>query len=135
MRPFSLASRAFQEAYVALYDELGGAPAISAALDRFYAQIPENPIVSPFFAGVDFARLKERATPFVTMALGGPNEYTGAGLRAVHRHLVGMGLSDDAFDGFVGLFEDVMKELGVPADKMAEVMAILQGARDEVLNR
>jgi len=120
---------------MSLYDELGGAPAVSLALDNFYPRVLAHPIVSPFFAGVDMDKLKERATPFVTMALGGPNTYQGAGLREVHKHLLTQGLDDSAFDAFVDLFEDVLKELGVAADKRGEVNALLQGARSEVLNR
>jgi hemoglobin len=120
---------------VALYDELGGAEAVSLALDRFYPKVLAHPVVSPYFAGVDMARLKERASPFVAMALGGPNEYKGPGLRAVHSHLLSRGLNDEAFDAFVGLFEDVLKELAVPGDKVSQVVALLNGARGEVLNR
>jgi len=118
-----------------LYDELGGAPAVSLALDTFYAKVPGHPIVGPYFVGVDFARLKERATPFVVMALGGPNEYKGAGMRNVHRHLLARGLNDEAFDSFVGLFDDVLTELGVPTEKRSEVNSLLNGVRSEVLNR
>jgi hemoglobin len=120
---------------VSLYEELGGAEAVSVALDRFYAKIPPHPVVGPYFRGVDLGRLKERASPFVAMVLGGPNEYAGPGLRKVHRHLLGQGLDDGAFDAFVGLFEDVLNELEVPQEKLEQVMALLYGARDEVLNR
>ena len=39
------------------------------------------------------------------------------------------------FDAFLGHFEDVLKELGVPGAKIAEVMRIFHGARSDVLNR
>jgi hypothetical protein len=39
------------------------------------------------------------------------------------------------FDAFLGNFEDVLRELGVPAEKIAEVMPIFHGARSDVLNR
>ena len=50
-------------------------------------------------------------------------------------HLVSKGLDDSVFDAFLGHFEDVLKELGVPAAKIAEVMPIFHGARSDVLNR
>ena len=120
---------------MALYDELGGAPAVSLALDRFYARVPGHPVIGRFFDGIDFADLKARAAPFVTMALGGPAEYKGPGMRNVHKYLVPQGLDDRVFDAFVGLFGDVLKELGVPPNKIGEVTAIMNGARSEVLNR
>jgi hemoglobin len=71
---------------MSLYNELGGAPAVSVALDRFYARVPGHPVIGRFFDGIDFAQLKTRAAPFVTMALGGPAEYGGPGLRNVHKY-------------------------------------------------
>ena len=120
---------------MALYDELGGAEGVSVALDRFYVKVLADPVVAPYFAGVDMARLKERASSFVVMALGGPNEYKGPGLRVVHHHLLARGLNDEAFDVFVGLFEEVLKELAAPEEKISQVVALLNGARGEVLNR
>ena len=38
---------------MALHDDLGGAPAIAAALDRFYPKLLADPKLSPFFAGVN----------------------------------------------------------------------------------
>lgn len=120
---------------MSLYDDLGGAEAVSVALDRFYAKIPSDPIVAPYFEGVNMVRLKERASPFVVMALGGPNEYKGPGLRLVHRHLVSKGMNDEAFEAFVGLFVNVLNELSVPEDKVYQVMDLLESVRSEVMNR
>ncbi len=45
------------------------------------------------------------------------------------------GLDDNVFDAFLGHFQNVLKELGVPAEKIAEVMPVFLGARSDVLNR
>ena len=119
---------------MSLYSDLGGGPAVAAALDAFYPKALADPRISPFFNGVDMEALKKRVSPFMVMALGGPNEYHGAGLRKTHAHLVSMGLGGAAFDAFLGHFEDVLKELGVPTGKVAEIMSIFHGARGEVLN-
>ena len=58
----------------------------------------------------------------MAMALGGPSDYHGPTLRQTHARLVSQGLDDSVFDAFLGHFEDVLKELGVPAEKIAEVM-------------
>jgi hypothetical protein len=39
------------------------------------------------------------------------------------------------FNAVLGHFEEVLKELGVPAGKIAEVMPIFHGARSDVLDR
>ncbi|MGC1816788.1 MAG: group 1 truncated hemoglobin [Casimicrobiaceae bacterium] len=94
-----------------------------------------DPRVGPNSAGVNMERLKKRAEPFLAMALGGPNNYHGPGLRQSHAHLVARGTDDSAFVAFVAHFADVLKELGVPEAKLAEVVPIFLGARSDVLNR
>jgi len=120
---------------MALYDDLGGAPAIAAALDRFYPKVLADPKLSPYFAGVDMDNLKKRVGAFFAMATGGPSPYAGPGMREGHSRLVAMGLNDEVFDSFIGLFEGVLRELGVAESNVAQVMTLLRGCRGEVLNR
>ena len=120
---------------MSLYDQLGGAPAIHAALDRFYEQVEEDPELAPYFDGIDFEKLKERIAPFFSTALGGPDVYQGPGLRATHRRVRNRGLDDGVVDRFLGLFSSTLEELGVPDQQRQEVMAIAEGGRDEVLDR
>jgi hypothetical protein len=70
---------------MSLYDDLGGAAAVKAALDKFYPKVVADPRTSPFFEGVNLKGLKKQLEPFVTMALGGPNNYHGPTLRQSHR--------------------------------------------------
>ena len=44
---------------MALYDDIGGAPAVRAALDTFYPRVLADATLSPFFLGVDIERLKK----------------------------------------------------------------------------
>jgi ubiquinone/menaquinone biosynthesis C-methylase UbiE/truncated hemoglobin YjbI len=118
---------------MSLYSDLGGAPAITAALDHFYPRVLADPRISPFFNGVNIEGLKKRIAPFLAMALGGPNEYHGPGLRQTHARLESIGLNDGVFDAFLGHFEDVLKELGVPPAKIAEIMPLFYGGRGEVV--
>ena len=120
---------------MSLYDDLGGSAAVSAALTQFYPKVLADPRTSPYFEGVNIEGLKRRVEPFLVMALGGPNNYRGGTLRQTHAHLVSRGLDDGVFDAFLGHFHDVLKELGVPAAKIAEVMPLFYGARSDVLNR
>jgi len=115
-----------------LYDELGGAAGVSTALGKFYPRVLADPTLSPFFEGVDFDDLAKRVGSFMAMATGGPADYQGQTLREVH---TGMALSDEIFDRFVGTFEGVLTELGAGTEQITQVMALLNGARGEVLNR
>jgi len=57
---------------MSLYDDLGGAAAVTAALNKFYPKILADPRIRPFFGGVNMERLQKRVEPFMAMALGGP---------------------------------------------------------------
>jgi hemoglobin len=120
---------------MSLYDDLGGSAAIQMALGKFYPKVLADPRTRPYFEHVDIERLKKRVEPFLAMALGGPSNYRGPGLRQSHARMVAEGLDDNVFDAFLGHFADVLTDLGVPAEKLAEIVPIFQGARSDVLNR
>ena len=120
---------------MALYEELGGQEAISAALDRFYPKVLTDPVLSPYFKGIDMMRLKGMAQAFLTLAFGGPDAYDGPGLRAIHEGPRRKGMNDKVFDRFMTHFGATLQELGVPDDKVAQVVSIAEGARGDVLGR
>lgn len=40
------------------YDQIGGAPAVREAVERFYARVTTDPELAPYFSGIDMSRLK-----------------------------------------------------------------------------
>lgn len=118
-----------------LFERIGGAPSVEAAVDIFYRKVLADPHISHFFddADMDAQRAKQKA--FLTMAFGGPNEYTGKDLSEAHRDLVRHGLNDSHFDAVAGHLQATLEELGVPEAETGEVMAIAGGTRDAVLCR
>lgn len=120
---------------MSLYEEIGGERSIDAALDAFYPKILRDPRTSPLFEGVDMARVRKHARAFLTMAFGGPNQYAGHGLRAAHQRARGQGLNEALFEVFMGHFRSTLQELSVPEPKIAEIVAIAEGGRSDVLGR
>lgn len=120
---------------MSLFDELGGDAAIDAAVDLFYRKLLADERVARFFDGVDMERQKAKQRSFLTVALGGPNKYTGRGMRAVHERSVREGLSDMHFDVVVGHLAATLRELGVPDEKIAAAGAIVESTREQVLGR
>jgi hemoglobin len=118
-----------------LHNELGGDAAIVVALDRFYERVLADPRVSGYFDGVDVDRVKTRQQEFLAMALGGPSRYRGRDLRTAHRRARARGLDEDGYHVFMGHFRATLEELGVPDDKVAEVMAIADTGKEDVLGR
>jgi hemoglobin len=118
-----------------LYQQLGGDAAVDAAVDVFYRKVLSDDRVSQFFDGVDMDRQAAKQKAFLTMAFGGPHNYTGADMRRGHAHLVARGLNDSHFDAVVDLLGQSLAELGVAAPLIAQVAAIAESTRNDVLNR
>ena len=72
---------------------------------------------------------------FLTMVFGGPNSYTGLDMRQGHKHLVDKGLDASHFEHILAHLRSTLAELGLGEAKIAEVIAIADSVRDDVLNR
>ena len=118
-----------------LYERLGGAPAMEAAVDIFYRKVLSDDRISRFFEDVDMDRQAAKQKAFLTMVTGGPANYTGQDMRKGHAHLVAQGLNDSHFDAVVELLAGTLIELGADAKDIAEVGALANSVRDDVLNR
>jgi hemoglobin len=118
-----------------LYEDLGGAPAVNAAVDIFYRKVLQDERIKRFFTGVDMGRQAAKQKAFLTMAFGGPNSYTGLDMRKGHAHLVAQGLNDTHFDAVVENLGATLKELKVPDALIAQVAAIAETTRNDVLGR
>ncbi len=116
-----------------LYEELGGAGAVDAAVEIFYRKMLADGRVSGFFDNTDMDKQISMQKSFLTMAFGGPNEYTGKHLRDAHKNL--SGLNDSHVDIVIEHLGATLKELGVDDAKITKVAAIANSVRDDVLNR
>lgn len=119
----------------ALFDRLGGEAAVNAAVDIFYRKVLADDRISDFFDGVDMEKQAAKQKAFLTMAFGGPNNYTGEDMRKGHAHLVERGLNDSHFDAVVENLGGTLKELGVADDLIGEVAAIAETTRNDVLGK
>jgi len=118
-----------------LYDQLGGSAAVNAAVDVFYRKVLGDPYVVKFFEGVDMNRQAAKQKAFLTMAFGGPHNYTGKDMRQGHKHLVKMGLNDSHFDHILVHLRSTLAELGVGDNLIQQVVAIAESTRTDVLDR
>lgn len=118
-----------------LYERLGGAPALDAAVDIFYGKVLADTRINRFFGRVDMARQAAKQKAFLTMVTGGPNSYTGLDMREGHKKLVAAGLDDGHFDAVIENLGATLKELGVADAEIAEVAALANSVRGDVLNR
>lgn len=118
-----------------LYEQLGGEAAVNAAVDIFYRKVLSDPRIKHWFEGTDMAKQAAKQKAFLTMAFGGPNNYTGKDMRDGHAHLVKRGLSDKDFDAVMDNLGATLKELNVPDNLIAQCAAIAESTRNDVLGR
>jgi hemoglobin len=118
-----------------LYEQLGGKPAVDAAVDLFYQKVLADIRISHFFASIDMKKQMGKQKAFLTMVFGGPANYTGLDMRKGHAHLVERGLNDSHFDAVVENLGQTLAELGVNQDLIRQVAAIAESVRNDVLNR
>jgi hemoglobin len=124
-----------EEASLSLYDRIGGAAAVDAAVDVFFGKVLSDYRINRFFDGIDMNAQTIKQKAFFTMAFGGPNTYTGADLRSAHAGLVKMGLGNDHFNVVMEHLGATLQELNVPADLIGEAAALAESTREDVLGK
>ncbi len=118
-----------------LYESLGGEAAVNAAVDIFYRKMLADDRVARFFDAVDMDKQAAKQKAFLTMVFGGPANYTGKDMRAAHANLVARGLDDRHVDIVIEHLGGTLAELGVAPDLIAQVAALANSVRDDVLSR
>ncbi len=115
---------------MSIYEQIGGAPSVNAAVELFYDKVLDDPGLAPYFSGVDLGRLKGHQRLFITAALGGPAAYAGRDMDAAHSHL---GIDDRAFDSVIAHLVDTLVELGVDEPTIDSIGAALAPLRADIV--
>ena len=115
---------------MSIYDSIGGAPAVRAAVDDFYARVLADRRLAPFFARTDLERLKTHQRAFIAAAIGGPEIFAGRDMALAH---AGLGIGDGDFDAVVTHLAGTLTELGAPEDTIGQIASALAPLRDEIV--
>ena len=115
---------------MSVYDSIGGAPAVRAAVDDFYARVVADSRLTPFFARTDMERLKAHQRAFIAAAIGGPEIFAGRDMTAAH---AGLGIGDADFDAVVAHLVGTLTALGVPEDTIGQIGGALAPLRDDIV--
>jgi hemoglobin len=91
--------------------------------------------INRYFNNVDMEQQAAKQKAFLTMAFGGPNNYTGQDMRNAHARLVKMGLDDSHFDAVMENLTATLQELNVPENLIAQVDALAETTRNDVLGK
>jgi hemoglobin len=116
-----------------LYEKLGGKPAIEAAVDRFYVKVLADERLKPIFEDINMKKQIRKQKEFLSAAFGGPIPWSGKDLRKAHANIPG--LNETHFNAVGEHLQSTLVELNVKKELIDQVMAIVAGAKDQVLNR
>jgi len=108
---------------------------VNAAVELFYRNLLSDGRVPRFFDGVDMNDQIAQKKSFLTMALGGPNNYAGLDLRNAHKRLLDKGLNDSHVDVVLENLDRTLRQLGVGEKEVKEVCDLANSVRDDVLSR
>ena len=121
---------------IPLYDRVGGDKSMEIAVDLFYRKVLKDELVGHYFEDVDMERQRLKQKSFLSMAFGGPYQYSKLDLRETHKPLIEkFGMSDEHFDRVAALFNETLQELNISEKEMHGVMEVIESTRDDILNR
>ena len=111
-------------------EQIGGKPALAAAVDGLYERLLADPVLAPYFAGTDMDGQKRHMRAFMAVALGGADVYAGREMNNAHADL---SVTHDAFDRVVGHLVDTLVSLGVPGELIQAIGDKLAPLRDQIV--
>jgi hemoglobin len=119
-----------------LYNRLGGVYSIATVVDDFIDRIMvdprlnANPQVDEAHHRVPPAGFKYLVTEMVCWATGGPQKYTGKSMFDSHAHLR---ITSQEWEAFLDDFQQTLNKFAVPADEQAELKAIVNSTRSDIV--
>jgi len=116
---------------MSVYERIGGEAAVDAAVDIFYRKVLSDDRISHFFDTIDMEEQHIKQKAFLTMAFGGPNNYSGADMREAHK---GMDITEGHFTAVAEALVGTLNDLDVPQAEIDEIVGIAVSVKDDVLN-
>jgi len=119
-----------------LYDRLGGVYSIATVvddlIDRVMAdpRLNANPLVNEAHHRVPPAGFKYLVTEMVCWAAGGPQNYSGKSMADSHANLK---ITSTEWEAFMDDFQRTLDKFAVPADEQAELKAIVNSTRSDIV--
>ena len=114
-----------------LFDKYGGFSVVSKIVLDLYERLLDDDDLGPFFDDVDFAKIVDHQTKFVSSVMGGPASYTDTQIEKLHSHLP---ISGAHFAKLAEMLASVLKDHGVSDEDAQEVVGAFSQRRDLVVN-
>lgn len=118
------------QAVATLYEKLGGAAAIETVVRAFYDRVMADDQLRGFFANTNMDFQTQQQIKFLTMALGGPNEYKGASMADAHKD---MAITEHHFDLVAGHLVGTLRDAGVGQEEIDAVVALVGPLKADIV--
>jgi hemoglobin len=116
---------------VSIYDSIGGAAAVAAAVDDFYRRVLDDPELAGYFTGVDLDKVKAHQRAFIAAALNGAATYRGRPMREAH---AGLHIRDADFGRVVDHLAATLNSLGVADPTITRITDLLGPLREQIVD-
>lgn len=115
-----------------IYDRLGGADAVRAAVDEFYKRNLGTPELAPMFEGTNMTKLRVHQIKFMSLAFQGVPEDLDVPHLVYEKHkslFVKKGLNETHFDLVAANLIATLEHLGVAKDLIDEAVTVVAPLR------
>lgn len=113
-----------------IYEKIGGKAALQAVVDEFYQRVLADDLLKPFFEDTDMKKQRDHQVAFLAFALGGPAEYTGAGMKSAHE---GRNIGDEHFAAVASHLMATLQWAGVGEPELTQIMSSAAALKPEVV--
>ncbi len=119
-----------------LYQRLGGVYNIAQVVDEFLEVLyvndvlNANPRIKEARDRVPKSYLKYHVTSMVCEASGGPEKYTGRGMKESHQHL---NITEKEWQAMLADFKKVLNKFKVPEQEQKELIAIVESTKKDIV--
>lgn len=114
-----------------LYERIGGEEAVAKIVDYFYEELVlKDETVNHFFKDTDMKKQRRHQTKFISYALGGPNQYSGASMAKAHE---GMNLQPEHFNAIAKHLDQALAHFGVNDTDIDSALSKVSSLKDDIL--
>ncbi len=118
---------------VKLYQRLGGYDALAAVTDDLLARALADPVVAPFFKGLEpwqTRRVRQMIVDQLCEATGGPCLYVGRPMALAHEQLQ---IDEKAWQAFAGHLVATLTQFKVPDREQRELLEIVGSMKNDIM--
>lgn len=122
-------------ANASLYARLGGYEALAAVTDDILAREVKDPVIAPFFKGLeaaDLQRIRQHLLDQLCTATGGPCFYPGKPMKAGHAE---MEITETVWNAFTRHIEETLVAFKVPEREHNELVVIVTSLKKDIVNK